>query len=225
MNTKTNIFIGYDSKEISAFHVLFQSIVDTVNKPVSIIPLKSSHLNHIYNRTDNKATTEFSLTRFLVPHLSNFEGYSIFMDCDMLCYTDINSVFNYIANDPDKTVYVCKHDYISKVTNKATGTNENYPKKNWSSFMVFNNKKCAVLTPEYVNTTSPADLHRLNWTDESQVGSLPLEFNWLVGEYEHNNNVKIVHYTLGSPCFKKYQYCDYSDKWFEIYNKQSQIQL
>lgn len=224
-NTKLNyyfsmikIFIGYDKRESIAYHTLTQSIIEKSSVPVSITPLKLSNLLSIYNREDNKGTTEFSLTRFLVPFLSNFNGYSIFMDCDMVCNIDISEVLSVIENQPNKSVYVCQHDYKSVVNLKATGKNENYPRKNWSSFMIFNNSLCKNLTPEYVNSATPSDLHRLIWANEN-IGSLPLEYNWLVGEYDKIHNPKILHYTLGTPCFIEYKNSDYSQEWFEMFKK------
>lgn len=215
-NTKLyKIFIGFDSKESIAYHTLSQSLIEKSSKPISIIPLKLTHLEGIYFRNDNKGTTEFSLSRFLVPYLSNFEGYSIFMDCDMICKIDISKVFENLKDQSDRSVYVCQHDYKSVVTSKATGKNENYPRKNWSSFMIFNNSLCKNLTPEYVNSATPSDLHRLVWANEN-IGSLPLEYNWLVGEYDIIHNPKILHYTLGTPCFDEYKNSDYSQDWFEM---------
>jgi len=212
------IFIGYDSRESIAYHTLVQSIIEKSSIPLSISPLKLSHLSSIYYREDSKGTTEFSLTRFLVPYLSDFNGYSIFMDCDMICNIDISEIFSLIEKDPNKSVYVCQHQYESKIINKATGKNENYPRKNWSSFMVFNNSLCENLTPEYVNAASPSDLHRLVWSNEN-IGSLPLEYNWLVGEYKIIHNPKILHYTLGTPCFDEYKESYYSQQWYDMLKK------
>jgi hypothetical protein len=140
------------------------------------------------------------------------------MDCDMLCNIDINEIMDYVKIQPNKSVYVCKHDYLTKVTNKLTGKNENYPRKNWSSFMLFNNELCKNLSLEYINLASPSDLHRLIWANEN-IGDIPLEYNWLVGEYDIIHNPKILHYTLGSPCFDDYKNSDYSTEWFDMLKK------
>jgi lipopolysaccharide biosynthesis glycosyltransferase len=209
------IFIGYDPKEIPAYHTCVQSIIDTCTVPFSVTPLALKNLKGIYDREDTNATTEFSLTRFLVPYLSNYEGRSIFMDCDFLVKTDLSKlVSNLLATN--NIVDVCQHNYTPKTTSKATGTQSNYPKKNWSSFMVFNNRRCKILTPEYVNTATPAQLHRMEWSEET--GELPLDFNWLVGEYEHNDNARVLHYTLGTPCFDEYKNCDHSEEWHKVHN-------
>jgi hypothetical protein len=214
------IFIGYDSREPLALEVCAHSINRRASRPVTICPLNVQHLGALYTRGPN-GTTEFSLTRFLVPYLSNYEGVSIFMDCDMLVRCDIAEVLHYVYGGdnyrdsqarPTAAAYCCQHDYIPKDAVKATGQQTTYPKKNWSSFMVFNNAQCQALTPDYVNTASPADLHRMTWADS--VGSLPLDFNWLVGEYEPNQDARILHYTLGTPCFQAYRQSDHADLWF-----------
>lgn len=200
-----NIYIGWDSKEPSAFAVLAHSILKRATVPVSITPLtrKSLEARKIYTRPRGATeSTEFSLTRFLVPYLSNYEGFSVFMDCDMLMRVDIGDLWLHLLADPGKAVYVCPHDYVPRTETKFLGQQQTvYPRKNWSSFIVFDNSKCRALSPDYVNTASGLDLHRFNWCDVG-IGSLPLDWNWLVGEYEPNPHAKNLHYTLGTPCFE-----------------------
>ena len=204
------IFIGYDSREPLALEVLAHSINRRASAPVCFIPLNVNHLKGIYTRGPN-GTTEFSLTRFLVPYLSNYEGVSLFMDCDMLVQCDIFDVLKE-CDGRSKTVWCCQHDYEPKAGLKATGVQTAYPRKNWSSFMVFNNEACTELTPTYVNTASPADMHRFAWSYD--VGALPLDFNWLVDEYEPKPDARILHFTLGTPCFKEYKHSTHADLWY-----------
>ena len=109
------------------------------------------------------------------------------------------------------SVMCCQHDYEPKQGVKFRGAkNEKFPKKNWSSMMLMNNGLCTALTPEYVNSASGLELHQFKWLpNEHACGNIPLEWNWLVGEYEYNNNAKNVHYTLGGPYFNDYKDCDY----------------
>jgi hypothetical protein len=99
-----------------------------------------------------------------------------------------------------------------------------YPRKNWSSMMIFNNERCKALTPDYVNSAPGLDLHRFKWLDDSQIGSLPLEWNWLVEEYPHKPAAKIVHYTLGGPYFDEYRHCDYAEEWFAEFESMRQVE-
>jgi len=209
------IFIGFDSKETVAFHVLSHSILRYSKSPILICPIARSHISSIYTRPRGpNESTEFSMTRFLVPYLSGYRGYSIFMDCDMICLTDIAELMDYVRSDPNKAVWVCPHNYIPKTKTKFLGQTQTiYPRKNWSSLMVFKNEACKALTPEYVNTATGLELHQFKWISDDQIGFLPLEYNWLVGEYEPNPNAKILHYTLGTPCFPEYKNCDHADLW------------
>lgn len=211
-----NIFIGYDSQEPVAYHVLSHSLLNTTTIPLSITPLKKEALGSIYTRSRGPTeSTEFSLTRFLVPYLSGYQGYSLFMDSDMLCLSDIYEIMAYGIAYPEVAVSVCKHDYTPATSKKFLGQSQTrYPRKNWSSFMLFNNALCTTLTPDYVNTATGLDLHRFNWVDDKAIGALPLEWNWLVGEYPFKKDVKNVHYTIGTPCFPPYATCDYADLWF-----------
>ncbi len=210
------VFIGYDPNETVAYHTLAHSILRRASIPVSVAPLMQSQLKGIYTRPRGPTeSTEFSLTRFLVPHLSGYRGWSLFMDCDMLCRADIAELAAYIDRAADKAVLVCKHDYVPKTERKFLDqVQTKYPRKNWSSLMLFNNERCRGLTPDYVNSASGLELHRFAWAEDARIGELPLEWNWLVGEYAHNPAAKIVHYTLGGPYFDDYRGCDYAEEWF-----------
>ena len=211
------IYIGYDPKETVAYHTLAHSILRRSSIPVSIAPVMQSQLKGLYTRARGATeSTEFSLTRFLVPALSQFRGWSLFMDCDMLCRADIAELAAFTEHSADKAVLVCKHEYVPKTARKFLGqVQTRYERKNWSSFMLLNNALCAALTPAYVNSASGLELHRFAWIDDAKIGTLPLEWNWLVGEYPHNPAAKIAHYTLGGPYFEEYRDCDYAAEWFE----------
>ena len=211
------IYIGYDPKEAVAFHTLAHSIQRRSSIPVTIAPLMQSQLKGIYTRPRGPTeSTEFSLTRFLVPALSQFRGWSLFMDCDMLCRVDIAELAAFTERAEDKAVLLCQHDYTPGPSRKFLNQVQTvYPRKNWSSVMLFNNARCSALTPQYVNTATGLDLQRFAWLNDSMIGGLPLEWNWLVGEYKHNPAAKIVHYTIGGPYYDEYRGCDYAEEWFE----------
>ena len=211
-----NIFIGYDSKEKVAYNVLSHSIIQNSTKPVAITPIALNHLKDDFVRERNSlSSTEFSFSRFMIPHLMNYQGWALFMDCDMLMFEDVSKLWR--MRDDSKAIQVCKHDYIPREKTKFLGQPQTaYPKKNWSSFMLMNCNKCSSLTPDYVNRASGLELHQFKWLEgDHLIGDLPLEWNWLVGEYEHKDDVNNVHFTKGGPWFDEYAKCDYSQDWFK----------
>lgn len=220
------IYIGYDPRESVAFHTLAHSILRRASVPISIAPLAQSQLRGVYRRTRGPTeSTEFSLTRFLVPHLSGFSGWSLFMDCDMLCRVDIAELMKQTERQADKAVLVCKHDYVPKTQRKFLDqVQTRYPRKNWSSLMIFNNARCRSLSPDYVNSASGLELHRFAWIEDAAIGELPLEWNWLVGEYAYNPAAKIVHFTIGGPYFAAYRDCDYAAEWFAEFESMRQCE-
>ena len=210
-----NIFIGYDSKEKVAYNVLSHSIIQNSTKPVAITPIALNNLKDDFVRERNAlSSTEFSFSRFMIPHLMNYQGWALFMDCDMLMFEDVSKLWR--MRDDSKAIQVCKHDYTPKESKKFLGqVQTKYEKKNWSSFMLMNCKKCTTLTPDYVNKASCLELHKFKWLEgDHLIGDLPLEWNWLVGEYEYKEDVNNVHYTKGGPWFEEYAKCDYSQDWF-----------
>lgn len=209
------VYLGFDDAETIAYHVLSHSIHRHATAPISITPIMRSQIASVYTRPRGPLeSTDFSMTRFLVPYISGYEGHSLFLDCDMLCQSDIGELFLYGLAYPDKAVQVVQHDYVPKAAKKFLGQPQTaYPRKNWSSVMLFNNALCRHLTPDYVNTATGLDLHQFKWLKDEQIGALPLEWNHLVGEYEPNAQAKLLHYTNGTPCFEAYAQCEQADLW------------
>ena len=211
------IFIGYDSREKIAFHVLSQSILANSSIPVSITPINLKNIRHFYKRKKNKKhSTEFSITRFLTPYLSNYKGFSLFLDCDFLVLGDVANLFKFIKNKK-KSLWCVKHKYYSP-KDKIKFLREKqlpYAKKNWSSFMIFNNAKCKILTPKLVSKAHGLYLHQFKWSKEKLIGSLPKNWNILVGEQKIPKKINALHYTLGGPWFKEHSKCVGSAHWFK----------
>jgi hypothetical protein len=217
-----HVFIGYDRREPVAYHVLAHSILRRASHPVAITPVAIKNLQGLYTRERGPLeATEFSMTRFLVPYLSGYRGHSLFMDCDMLCLGDLLELYQLaLADREERAVWVVQHDYTPKNDTKFLNQPQTaYPRKNWSSVMLFNNTRCQALTPEYVNTATGLALHRFQWlADDHLIGSLPLEWNWLVGEYPPNAEAKLLHYTLGGPWFRETRHCDHAEAWLDEWN-------
>lgn len=216
------IFIGYDDHEVAAFYTLADSIVRHAAKPVAIIPLYKPALEkaRLYSRPRQpNESTDFSFTRFLVPYLCNYGHYAVFLDCDMLVQGDIHELVQIAKADSGmRAVWVVKHDYTPKTTTKFLGQPQSvYPRKNWSSVMVFRNKFCSMLTPTYVNTAPAEELQQFRWLKDEEIGDLPKTWGWLVGEYEANPSAKLLHWTIGGPWFREYQFTDQAAVWFQAH--------
>ncbi|MBY3152551.1 MULTISPECIES: glycosyltransferase [Rhizobium] len=209
------IFVGFDPKEVVAYHVLVQSIIEKSSIPVEFSPIALSNLGGTFTRQRNPLqSTEFSFSRFLTPYLSGYEGWSIFMDCDMLMRADIAELW--ALRDARYAVMCVKHDYQPKIDTKFLGQAQTkYEKKNWSSLILFNNDECRALTPDYVNTATGLQLHQFKWLEnEDLIGELPVTWNYLVNEYDYREDAKNVHFTNGGPYFEEYKNDDYAEEWF-----------
>jgi hypothetical protein len=210
------IFRGYDPREAIAFNVLSHSIQARASEPVSITPLSLSQLGKLmWRERHDLQSTDFSFSRFLTPYLAGFEGWALFMDCDMLVLDDMANLWN--LRDEKYAVQCVKHDHVPPEEKKFLGqTQTKYEKKNWSSVMLYNAAKCTALTPEYVNSASGLELHRFHWLgDDELIGALPHRWNHLV-DYDPAapiEDVSNLHFTTGGPYFEDYKDCGYADIW------------
>jgi len=209
------IFIGYDSREASAYHVCCQSLIEHSSQPLEIHPLALNNMERFYTEQHTDCSNAFIYSRFLVPYLCGWNGFAIFLDGDMLVRGDVAELWHFRRSD--RGVHVVEHDYQTKYTVKYLGArNENYSRKNWSSVMLWN---CGFyphrkLTPDFIAKADGSYLHRLTWLNDDQIEALPAEWNHLCMEYAPAPNVKLAHFTIGLPAFSGYaeQYC--ADEWF-----------
>ena len=207
------VFIGYDPREAIAFHVCANSIIRQASRPVCIIPL-ALNLFRDYTETHTDGSNQFIYSRFLVPHLMDYTGWAIFIDGDMIVRGDIVELWE--LQNPYNDVMVVKHDYKTRMPVKYLGSkNEDYPRKNWSSVILWNcnshpNRK---LTPDFIQQATGAQLHRFSWVDDERIGELPPEWNWLPDEYGENLDAKLLHYTLGAPCFQEFANTPQGGEW------------
>jgi lipopolysaccharide biosynthesis glycosyltransferase len=207
------VFVGYDPRESIAYHVCANSIIRNASSPVAIIPI-ALNLFKDYDETHTDGSNHFIYTRFLVPHLMDFQDRAIFIDGDMIVRGDIVELYEIL--EPGSDVAVVKHDYKTRMPIKYLGSkNEDYPRKNWSSVIVWD---CASpanqqLTPEFVQSKPGSFLHRFSWISDDRIQALPPEWNWLPDEYGANPAAKLLHYTLGTPCFHEFADTPQGDLW------------
>ena len=208
------IFIGYDPREAVAYSVLAYSINARASVPVSITPLMLSQLGGLYRRERNPLqSTDFSFSRFLTPHLCGYQGWALFMDCDMLMLDDVARLW--ALRDERCAVQVVKHHHVPREEVKfLNAAQTRYEKKNWSSVILFNNNRCTALTAEYVNTATGLELHQFKWLgDDALIGEIPHRWNHLVDYDPPDPDVSNVHFTLGGPYFSEFRDCEYADAW------------
>jgi lipopolysaccharide biosynthesis glycosyltransferase len=209
------VFVGYDPREAVAYHVCVNSIIRHASQPVCIIPLALNLFND-YKETHTDGSNQFIYSRFLVPHLMDYTGWAIFIDGDMIVRSDIVELWN--LQNSYRDVMVVKHDYKTRMPVKYLGArNEDYPRKNWSSVILWNcnsfpNRQ---LTPEFIQQATGSFLHRFSWLDDARIGELPREWNWLPDEYGANPNAKLLHYTLGAPCFEEFADTPQAEEWHQ----------
>ena len=228
-----NIYIGFDPKEALSYSICKYSVTRRLTIPVPVhgVSLRALRAQGLYTRqieilesgslydlvSQAPMSTEFAISRFLVPHLAQ-SGLAVFMDSDMLCRTNLVELLRMLEQEGEnKAVWVVKHDHVPQEHKKKSGhVQTQYPRKNWSSFMVFDcdhpaNQK---LTPELVNVVTGRNLHGFCWLEDDQIGELPPQWNYLVGVSDKVEDPAIVHYTLGGPWLPEYRDAPYSDEWF-----------
>lgn len=230
------IYIGWDAREAAAFMVARNSIKSRLTFPIHIrgLMLDDLRARGLYWRpterrgsqlwdtiSDAPCSTEFSISRFLVPHvakgkLRGLHGWALFLDADMMALGNLVRLFETCEADPCKAVFVVKHDHVPDEAEKMDGQIQTrYARKNWSSAMCFNLDHPAndALTPEFVNTAPGRDLHRFCWLADSEIGELAPEWNFLVGHSDPAIQPKIVHHTDGVPTMPGYESEPFADQW------------
>ena len=215
------VFVGYDTREDIAFQVCEHSI-KRYNQTIDVLPLIQHDLRQqkmYWRELDKLASTEFTFTRFLVPHLMNFKGWALFIDSDIIFLDDVDNLFA-LAND-NFAVMCVKHEYKPKPGLKMDGQVQTvYPRKNWSSVVLWNcghpsNEKVTVDSVNNPNYDG-AYFHRFSWLQDHEIGELPCDWNWLVGWYrKEDGSPKALHYTEGGPWFKNYRNCEFHSEWKE----------
>jgi len=222
------IFVGYDTREDIAWQVC-ESSIKRYNDNIEVEPLIQDDLRQrklYWRELDKLASTEFTFTRFLIPHLMDYKGWALFCDSDIIFLEDVQNLFN-LADD--KYAVMCvQHDYNPKPGTKMDGQIQTqYPRKNWSSVVLWNcghpsNQKVTIDSVNNPNYDGKY-FHRFSWLDDSEIGSLPVDWNFLVGWYtpdgtmdqeqKEDGTPRALHYTEGGPWFKEYRNCEFHQQW------------
>lgn len=238
------IFLGFDPRlaEREAFDVARFSIRRRLSQSTPINAISLAMLRHagLYSRPTRRKmhngaqvlwdeisgapmSTEFAISRFLVPHLMGYRGVGVFADCDVLALADLGEIFALAEANPDVPLWCVHHNHLPSTRTKMDGQIQTiYFRKNWSSVMVFRcdhpaNRR---LDAAMVNSLPGRDLHRFCWLDGEKIGSLDPSWNVLVGEHRAILGrdfapPKLLHFTLGTPNMPGYEACDFADLWRE----------
>ena len=220
MTNTIPVYVGYDSREDLAYEVCKYSL-EKHSANIEVIPLKQQRLRteeKYWRDADPLASTEFTYTRFLVPHLTGYEGWAVFCDCDFVWTESVEELLKHA--DEKYAVMVVKHEHTPPEGTKMDGCKQSsYPRKNWSSMILWNcgHPSNKIIDLELVNTQSGQYLHRFNWLQDHEIGTLNSEWNWLVGwnKESKNEKPKVYHWTEGGPWFKNYRNCEYADVWWD----------
>jgi lipopolysaccharide biosynthesis glycosyltransferase len=220
MTELLRVFVGYDQAEGVAFHVLNHSIQRRASRPISVTPIILSQLKDLISRDwDPKQSNDFAYSRWLVPYLCDFQGWALFIDCDMMCRVDLAQLWDrYTQIDRWQYAVQCvQHTHIPTEKTKYLGRPQTaYSYKNWSSVMLFNcqHMRCRALTPYYINTAKGLDLHQFVWIEEDEAKRKDfIKWNHLVGVNEPDPDACLVHWTVGGPWFREYRDVEYAADW------------
>lgn len=226
------VFIGYDSREQKSYKACENSIKRRTPNVVTV-PLIQDELRQVglYSRNkDEKASTEFSLTRFLVPWMKprDDSGLAIFCDCDFIFQENLKIMIqNALTSDTEDdniALWVIKWDVMEcalhnmkfhQDTSKMGGfQQEYYPRKWWSALVVWNLTHPAHknLTIEDVNKRPPSWLHRFGWLNDNEIGEIDARWGWLDG-YVQPMIASGIHFTRGTPEWPGWENTFYANKW------------
>jgi lipopolysaccharide biosynthesis glycosyltransferase len=205
------IFIGWDSRFPQPADVLRYSLLKHSSIPLEIHYLKLNELG-LSRVHDPLASTEFTYSRFLVPHLCNFQGKAMFLDNDMLCLGDVKELDN--LDMGPFALRVVQHDYQPVNSVKMYGCVQTaYPRKNWSSMMLMDCAKLKLWTKQVVESQTGAYLHRFQDIPDAAIGELPKTWNtldWM------DPTTKLIHYTNGGPWYDEYKDHPHAGVWYQM---------
>jgi hypothetical protein len=167
--------------------------------------------------SDAPMSTEHAISRFFIPLLCGYQGWALFVDGDVLFRQDVAALF--ALADPTYAVQVVQHPpLLAGGTKKAGQAQQPYPRKNWSSVMLFNcgHEANRALTLDVLNSWPGRDLHAFRWLDDDVVGVLPADWNHLVNVSAPSESVALAHFTLGTPNLPGHEADPYADEWFAV---------
>lgn len=231
------VFIGWDPREQDAYRVAEASLRLHASIRLDVRPLMLEQLRGegLYARATERRSgrlwdvisgapmsTEFALSRFLVPLLADWKGWALYCDCDFLFRADIARLLRHA--DGSKALLCVKHGYEPHDSFKMDGQIQTaYPRKNWSSFILWNCGHDAHAGQlERLKRWRGLWLHQFRWLQDEDIGELPIEWNCLDGQSWGPldvlkpvvlENPAAVHFTRGTPNLPGYEAVPFADEW------------
>ena len=222
------VYIGYDEREHRAADVCARTLLRVTGGEIEpeflcvpklqaqglLTRVRDERGGQDYDLVSNEFTsTRFNISRFLTPILCQ-QGYALFVDCDTIFLRDPRSML--IEVHARHAVSVVMHLQESKDQWKMLNQRQtNYPRKNWSSVMLFNCDHAANrrLSLRDVNERIRHDLHQFYWLADAEIGLLQPRWNWLVNVSPKPANLGIAHFTLGGPFTEGWHGAEHDDLW------------
>lgn len=229
--TVNKVFLGFDPAEMRACNVAQTSIWLQMHARASIDRLCRLSLWRYYTRptsrtpsgrlydelSDAPMSTDHAIARFFIPFLMQYDGWALFTDGDVLFRRDVSDLF--ALADPRYAVQVVKHGPLLEEGTKKDGhIQQAYPRKNWSSVMLWNcgHQANKALTLDVLNAWPGRDLHAFRWLTDDQIGALPASWNHLVGVEPHDPDADLVHFTLGTPDVRGHEADPFAEEWWAV---------
>ncbi len=215
---KVKVFIGSGEQSLLERKVLIYSLHNHTQRELDIQVFNGTH-NAIESSDEvprpaplplqlkYRNLTEFSLSRYLIPEVSSFQGRAIYLDSDMVCLADIGELFDTPLNGSD---FLAKREYSDRDGEKM-----------WSlSAMLIDNERCRF---DLNRIFKEIDLGVYTYSEFSQMGKKFLTVHdFRISELDPHWNVfdrrdpqtKLIHYTNLNTQPWKYHNHAYGETWF-----------
>jgi lipopolysaccharide biosynthesis glycosyltransferase len=215
------VFIGSGEASLIERKTAIHSIRKHTKRELDVYVLNGTHnavelndeepfLAPMSLRVKYRNITEFSLYRFLIPELCNYEGRAIYIDSDTICLTDIGELFDTPMDDAD---FLAKH--------------EAYPGAElWGlSVMVIDCKRCRFDLERIIDEID-ASLYSISDFSCMSPGFLAhhpyrigrLDPAWNVFD-QWDDRTKLIHYTNLYTQPWKYPNHPYGELWFKYFDE------
>jgi hypothetical protein len=224
------VYIGYDPREEQAAEVARKSLCEVTGgqiEPEFLCTAKLEAHGLLHRPIDERGgqdydlvsnapqSTRFAISRFLTPILCQ-QGFALFVDCDVVFLRDPRTMM--LEIEAKHAVNVVKHGALPGGFGQYKMVNQKqvaYPRKNWSSVMLFNcdhpaNRR---LSLRDVNERPGRDLHALYWLADDEIGELGPQWNWLVDVQQRPVGLGLAHMTLGGPWLDGWKGGSFDVEW------------